>query len=399
MRNIITLLTGIIVSVVPAFSQLDRIYDFNPDEKGMIETLAKIEKKTDKFNLFLNMQGSFNMDWNGSEFNEAKFRMDQLRIEAKGDINDWLSYRYRQRLNKGNDLNGYRDNVMNSIDVAGFGLKLKKWSIFLGKQCAVYGGIEFEYNPIEIYQYSDMVSHMSSFMTGINVAYNFTPRQQLQFQILNAYNGSSREMYGDYQKAKIPLIYTLNWNGSFSNIYRARWSASFMNETKGEHRWYYALGNDFYISDKFQIYFDWMYLREGVDRQGIITEIVQNNWQETSGYKTAKTDMMSFLLHVNYHFHPQWNIFGKVMAENAGVYQSTQQAGAPDIQVEKGRYRTAWGYIGGIEFYPMKDRNLHFFAAYVGRSYRFASRAKAFGRSDYSTNRLSVGFIWAMPVF
>ena len=27
--------------------------------------------------------------------------MKQLRIEMKGDINDWLSYRYRQRLNRG----------------------------------------------------------------------------------------------------------------------------------------------------------------------------------------------------------------------------------------------------------------------------------------------------------
>ena len=27
--------------------------------------------------------------------------MKQLRIEMTGQINDWLSYRYRQRLNKG----------------------------------------------------------------------------------------------------------------------------------------------------------------------------------------------------------------------------------------------------------------------------------------------------------
>ena len=29
----------------------------------------------------------------------------------KGDINDWLSYRYRQRLNRGNDGSGNIDNV------------------------------------------------------------------------------------------------------------------------------------------------------------------------------------------------------------------------------------------------------------------------------------------------
>lgn len=403
MKHASILLTGAAFAfcALPGIAQQERINDFRTDnEEGLIETIAKVEKKTDKFNLYLNMHGSLNFDWTGSDFNEAKFKMNQLRIEAKGNINDWLSYRYRQRLNKGDSPNGYRDNLLNSIDIAGIGINLKKWSFFLGKQCASYGGIEFDLNPIEIYQYSDMVDYMSNFMSGVNIAYNFTPKQQLQFQVLNAYNDSSREMYGNYQKAKIPMVYTLNWNGNFADVYKTRWSASFMNETKGEHMWYFALGNDFNISDKVQAYFDWMYSREGVDRKGIISSIVQNgDWQATSGYKTAKTDIMSFVLHLNYRFHPAWNIFAKFMAENEGVYKTTQQAGAPDITVEKGRYRTAWGYIGGIEYYPFKDRNLHFFATYVGRNYKYSDHAKAFGVEDYTTNQLSVGFIWQMPVF
>lgn len=382
-------------------AQQERINDFRTDnEEGLIETIAKVEKKTDKFNLYLNMHGSFNADWTGSHFDEARFKMDQLRIEAKGNINSWLSYRYRQRLNKGDDPNGYRDNLLNSIDLAGIGINLGKWSMFLGKQCASYGGIEFDLNPIEIYQYSDMVDYMSNFMSGVNVAYNFTPDQQLQFQVLNAYNGTSAEMYGNYEKAKIPMLYTLNWNGNFSNFYKTRWSASFMNETKGEHMWYFALGNEFNFTDKFGAYFDWMYTREGVDRKGIVTSMIQgSDWQAATGYKTSKTDIMSFVLHLNYRFHPAWNIFAKLMAENEGVYKTHQQVGDPQNTIEKGRYRTAWGYLAGIEYYPFKDRNLHFFATYVGRNYKYTDRAKAYGNEDYSTNRLSVGFIWQMPVF
>ena len=66
-------------------------------------------------------------------------------------------------------------------------------------------------------------------------------------------------------------------------------------------------------------------------------------------------------------------------------------------EVEKGKYRTAWGYAGGIEFYPMES-NLHFFLAYVGRSYKYTDRAKALGEDNFSTHRVSVGFIWQMPV-
>ena len=393
----------ILATLVPlgAMAQQERINDYRvTDEQGIIESIAKIEKKTDKFNLYLNMHGSFNADWDGSHFDAAKFKMNQLRIEAKGNINDWLSYRYRQRLNKGDSPAGYRDNLLNSIDIAGIGINVKKWSFFLGKQCASYGGIEFDLNPIEIYQYSDMVDYMSNFMSGVNIAYNFTPRQQLQFQVLNAYNGTSKEMYGNYTKAKIPMVYTLNWNGNFGDVYKTRWSASVMNETKHEQMWYFALGNDFNISDKVQAYFDWMYSREGVDRKGIITDIVQpDGWESTTGYKTAKTDIMSFVLHLNYRFHPAWNVFAKVMAENEGVYKTHQQEGDPGHTIEAGRYRTAWGYIGGIEYYPFKDRNLHFFATYIGRTYKYANRAKVYGVDDYSTNCLSVGFIWQMPVF
>ena len=69
-----------------------------------------------------------------------------------------------------------------------------------------------------------------------------------------------------------------------------------------------------------------------------------------------------------------------------------------DEGIEKGNYRTSWGYLGGIEYYPM-ETNLHFFVTYVGRSYDFTSRAKVLGQENYSTNRISVGFIWQMPVF
>ena len=388
MKNIYILAAAMIPAAAYAQSNTDNGYR-SENEKGLVETVAKIEKKTDKFNVYLGMHGDFDADWRGSEFQEGKFDMRQLRLEIKGQINDWLSYRYRQRLNKGDEASKYRDNILGSIDIAGIGIKLDKFQLFLGKQCASYGGIEFDQNPIDIYEYSDMVEYMSNFMTGVNVAYNFTDRQQLQFQMLSARTPSSQEMYGDYVKAKLPMVYTLNWNGNFSDVYKTRWSASFMNETKGEHMWYFALGNEINFSPKVGAYFDWMYSREGVDRKGIITGIVA---PEDHKFNTSKVDYMSFVLHLNYRFHPSWNIFAKAMYETAGIYEAHDG-------LQKGNYRTSWGYLGGIEFYPFKDRNLHFFATYTGRNYKYSHRAKALGSENYATNNLSVGFIWQMPIF
>lgn len=361
-----------------------------PDQKSLFEEISKIEKKTDKFNLFLNMHGDFVTNWQGSEFEGGKFQMKQLRIEMKGNINDWLSYRYRQRLNKGDNPSGYFDNVLQSIDIAGIGVKVKKFNFFLGKQCASYGGIEFDLNPIEIYQYSDMVDYMTNFMTGVNIAYNINPNQQLQFQVLDALVGSSQSMYGDWTPAKLPLVYTLNWNGSFGNVFNTRWSASVMNETKDKHMYYFALGNQFTPCEKFDGFFDWMYSIENVDRKGLMTSILGNPGGDRN---VTNASYMSFVLKLNYHFHPNWNIFVKGMAENEGLTRDYSK------NIEKGRYRTAWGYIGGVEYYPFKDRTLHFFVAYVGRSYCYTERAKALGNSNYNTNQLSVGFIWQMPIF
>ena len=114
-----------------------------------------------------------------------------------------------------------------------------------------------------------------------------------------------------------------------------------------------------------------MYSHEGVDRKGIITSIVGTDNQAHNAFNA---EYMSYVLHVNYRFAPKWNLFAKGMYETASVYKASDE-------VEKGKYRTAWGYAGGIEFYPMES-NLHFFLAYVGRSYKYTDRAKALGEDS-----------------
>ena len=64
---------------------------------------------------------------------------------------------------------------------------------------------------------------------------------------------------------------------------------------------------------------------------------------------------------------------------------------------EEGKYRTAYGYFAGVEYYPLEDSNLHFFCTFVGRSYDFTDRAAGF--NNYDTQRLSIGFIYQLPMF
>lgn len=365
-------------------------------DKTLFEELTDVKKKSDKFNLYLNMQGGFDANFRDG-FEEGAFKMRQLRIEMKGNINNWLSYRYRQRLNRSNDGGGMIDNVPTSIDYAGIGIKLNnRFNLFAGKQCTAYGGIEFDLNPIDIYEYSDIIENMSNFMTGLNIGYNLTSTQQLNLQILNSRNGSFDSTYGiteneegklpDLKSGKLPLVYTLNWNGTFNDIFKTRWSASILNEAKSKNMYYYALGNELNL-DKFNMFLDFMYAQEGIDRNGTITGIVGR----PSGHNVFDTGYLSVVTKLNYRFLPKWNVFVKGMYETASVTKSTED-------IAKGNYRISWGYLAGVEYYPM-ETNLHFFLTYVGRSYNFTSRAKILEQENYSTNRISVGFIWQMPVF
>lgn len=370
-------------------------FAFSPDKKQnktLFEEITGVKKKNDKLNLYLNTHATFNAYFDDSDFEQASFKLNQLRIEAVGNINDWIFYRWRQLLNAANHPQSL-DNTPYSIDFAGVGFRITpRFSIFAGKQCTVYGGFEFDLNPIEIYQYSDMIDYMTCFLTGINFAYQLTGDHELQFQVVNSRNGSMEDLFGKVpqgiEKSGLPLGCTFNWNGNFyEKMIRTRWSASVFNDARKRYMYYYALGNELNL-DKFNMYFDFMYSDEDLDRQGIISRITYD-----ADYEDRALDVkyMSLVAKFNYRIYPKWNVFVKGMYETASVFKANQV-------LEKGKYRTSYGYLGGIEYYPMKD-NLHFFLTYVGRSYDFTARAKAFKAENYSTQRFSLGFIYQLPVF
>ena len=377
---------------VPATIMAQQDKDASAGEETLFEKVTKIEKKQDNFHFLLNMNNSFDYNQADGEFQNAKFNMRQLRIEAKGNINDTFSFRWRQRLNRNNTpaSDGIDNMPSSSIDVAGIGVKASdKFSMFIGKQCAAYGGIEFDLNPIEIYEYSDMVDYMSNFLTGANFQFQLNPNHQLQLQVLDSRSASMSDMYGEgYAQSKVPLVYTVNWNGSFGGVFNTRWSYSLMSQADGYQSHYIALGNEVNI-DKFNAFFDVMYMREGIDREGIVSGILGNH---AHGGHLNDAEYLSFVMKAQYRFNPQWNIFVKGMLENEGLSKANGS-------LKDGKYRTALGYLAGLEYYPLKNSNLHFFLTYVGRHYSYTDQAKALGCDDYSTNRISLGYIWQLPMF
>lgn len=374
------------------------------DIQSIHERITKLEKKNDMFNLYFNYAASFQAEHNSlSDEWGTKFANKQLRIEIKGNLTDKLYYRLRHRLNKATDAKG-EDNFAKATDIMMVGYNFNdKLSISGGKMCQIWGGFEFDENPMYIYQYSDMVDNMDNFMAGVTVSYKPIPTQEIAVEISNAYNGKFADEYGDeavvvnndeaqaLQKSKNPLTYIINWNGSFfDGKLNTRWAWGLQTQAKGKYSRMLTLGQQLNLP-KFQWYFDYMGAFDDLDRLKIATNelggaFVDGNGDALGNVYLGKVHYNSFITKANWQFAPSWNLMLKGMYETASVTKMEQFK----------NYRKSFGYMGSIEYYPAKQQDFRLFLAYVGRKYDYSTKC---GLKDYNTDRIELGFMYRIKAY
>ena len=365
---------------------------------SLAEKVAKIEKKNDAFNVYFNYAASFQAERNSlvDEWHTG-FANKQLRLEIKGNIGDHLFYRLRHRLNKTNEART-QDNFSKATDIMMAGWKFNdKWSVQAGKMCQIWGGFEFDENPMYIYQYSDMVDNMDNFMAGVVISYKPVPTQEFAVEVSDANNDSFSKVYGagaasqeensvrPLTSSRNPLTYIANWNGSFADgMINTRWSWGIQTQARHKYSRMLILGQQLNL-DKFQWYVDYMGAWDALDRLGIATSDLGLNG---GGHNLYASDVHynSFITKVNWQFAPHWNLMLKGMYETASV-----------SKLERGKnYRKSFGYMSSVEYYPLKDQDFRVFLAYVGRKYDFSEKS---GLKDYNTNRIELGFMYRIKAF
>jgi len=357
------------------------------------ERLSSLDKKNDAFNIYLNIQNSANIYLDGSDYKGADFKTNQFRLEMKGEVVKGVRYRFRHRLNRGTSAQNI-DNLSRATDIAAISIDLTdNLTVTGGKQCTAFGGYEFDLNPIDIYQYSDMIDYMDNFLTGVDFAYRLND-QEFRFQIVNSRTDHLENLYTglpeSIERSKNPLGYTLNWNGNFMDgKIQTRWSYSIFEEAKDNYMYYVSLGTQFKIDKKTQIQFDWMNSQEDIDRKGIISDLVNQGDEYTRA-----TDVVynSLIVKIDHKICPKLNLFVKGMYETATNDGNTNE----DISND---FRKSYGYIGGIEYFPVKD-NLKFYFTYVGRHYDYDQTVTDnLGISDNTTSRFSIGLVYRLKMF
>ena len=358
-----------------------------PEEKqGLLKNVSVIA----------NMQFALRNEFMDGEYTQTRFRNEQFRLEIRGQVHEKVFFRFRDRYTRAQTSEGI-DNLSRSVDLAYLRFDLsEKFSIAAGKMCADWGAWEFDWNPIDIYEYSDIVEYADNFLTGVGFTYTPSKRNQWTFQVLDSRTKPFSELYGDqpnFTESKAPLAFVANWRGSlFGGKVKTIWSYSLFNEAqdlegKSANMNYIALGNEFNFT-KFRFIYDFKWSDEDLDRTTIVSSTVPDNLYP---FALANTQYIGHWVNFRYEVSSKVHLTLVGMMDIANWKNSfndpTNTAGEEHI-------RTAWGYIPAVEYYPWSDLNIKFFVNYVGRIYKYSDYAKdRFGVSDYNTGRFCIGFI------
>lgn len=351
-------------------------------EENWHEHLRELKEKSDKFNLYLNIQSSFEAQDNSDEQTEIGFKARQLRLEFRGDLTEKIFYRLRHRLNKSNAPSSL-DNLADATDMAYVGIRLNdKWAIKVGKIPQNWGGFEYDFNPIFIYQYSEFINHHDSFLVGANITHIPNEQHEFNLSITNSRTEKFEKIYGEntgIEPSRAALAYLLNWNGNLlNNTIQTRWAVGYQQDAKKYGSITMALGTMFHLP-QFQFSLDYYRSDESLDRMNYAQVIDTTEPLKNITYQ-------SWVSQIHYQPSEKWNIFTKGMYETYSLHHLPQ--GATDTQ------RKSIGYQTGVEYTPFKNQNLKIFAVFLGK--KFIHRFKEL---DYHTHRISLGLSYHLKAF
>ena len=170
----------------------------------------------------------------------SHFQGDYFNLHVKGEIAEGLSFRIRQRFNKGID----QANPFNATDF--LYLKwdaLPKLSFTAGKQAILVGGYEIDSPPIDVYYYGAFSNRLYQYYAfGVSASYSPLPGQELVFQFVpSPISPSDQNRYS----------YNLYWNGSFNSWWQTIWSINYVEDELGRKMNFIALGNKFHTDNFF----------------------------------------------------------------------------------------------------------------------------------------------------
>lgn len=347
-------------------------------------------------NINLEFYTSANAYFTENNFDDLSFKINRVRLEIQGRLNEHISYHFRQSFNKYSNPHSV-DNLSSSIEYANITWHASdRFNLVAGKQFVALGGYEAYVNALRVREFCEFNNNVAVYQAGVMGVVQFNPSQQLILQVVNNRSGSDSDLYlfgrpDGIEAAKFPLLATINWNGLFlDDALHFRYSASMGQLAKGKNIYYLTCGN-IYEKYPFVAYLDVMYSREGIDSQQRITTL-QGQGRGMLPVTAQNTQYLSFIANLDYQFHPKWNAYIKGAYETAGIYEDNGI-------FAKGRYLTSWNAQACIEWFPFtEDKGFKVFAHYLYKGHQLAKNAEMLMASMPHTQRISLGLVYVIPV-
>ncbi len=366
--------------------------EMQSDEMTSYKSIIPVEKQSllNNIDMIGNTQMNFRNDFQNGDYLGSKFRLEQFRMEIKGYVHPKIYFRFRHRFTSTFEPQSI-DKIIKGVDFAYLTFTLSdRIKLTAGKTYADWGGIEFDLNPIDIYEYSDIIEMADNFLTGVELHVKANDDHSLGFQLLNSRTGTFEDLYDtvpDVTASKVPLAIVLNWRGNFfDGKFSTIWSYSLFTEAKGIGMHYIALGNQF--RSKFvDVAYDYKISIEGLDRTGIISNEIPDNLYN---YAVRNTLYQSHWTRTTVKFSPKWHF-----SLDAFVDLASWRDDLDPLKTDN-HFRTVYSVVPTIEFFPWEDFNLKFFLGYVGRFYKYSEYARTrpgLQFQDYSTGRVMIGII------
>ena len=347
-----------------------------------------------KSHINLEFAASANAYFTENRFDESSFKMNRVRLEIIGHLNDNLSYHFRQSFNKYS--NPYSvDNMSSSIEYAYITWHHEdKFDLVAGKQYLAVAGYEAYVNGLKVREFSDFNNNFDIYQTGLMGTIKFSPTQHLVLQVANNRSTVDKDVYlyglpDGLESSKLPILSTACWHGWFADsALHLMYSASVGNLAKGKNLYYLMCGN-IYEKGPILAYLDVIYARSAIDNQQRITTLQRN---VAAPVTAQNTEYFTVIANVDYRFHPKWNGYLKGAYETAGVYESNGVFAA-------GKYTTAWNAQACLEWFPFtSDSGFKVFLHYLYKGYELTEKANALGAVLPHTQRISLGIQYIIPV-
>lgn len=363
--------------------------------KTLLERVTKEGKSIASSSMNLQFYTSAAAYLTDGKLDEAAFKINAVRLEILGSFGKDFSYHFRQSFNKYSNPH-VLDKLSSSVECALVNWKMnRRFKLTVGKQALQLGGYEYWVNSIKVREFSDFNNNIACYQAGVNGAVSLSPTQQLNFQVVNNRGGDEDEtfLYGrpeEVGKVRVPMLSTANWDGYFFDRgLNLRYSVSWGQLADKRNILYLTAGN---VWEKGPVlaYVDFMYSREGLDSKGLVSELSASHPE--GGVTAQHVSYFATIANFDYRVHRHWNLYVKGAYETGSVYKANGF-------YEKGLYRRTWNVQACAEYFPMENSELLIFLHLLYKNHGLTQRAKALGADDYSSQRISLGLVYTIPVF